>query len=111
MGLDCPARMGSAARSHRLGAMPLTPEVIARTESQLQELYGDRVSVMVLPGNPITEIRRYARNKKMDLICIGNQALAVETVYGQRLTEDAPCPVIVFFAPKPFNDAPKSSGE
>ena len=105
MGLDCPARSNRALGNGRSGSIPLTPEVIAKTESRLASLYGDDVSTMVLPGKPITEIRRYARNKKMDLIAIGNQGLAVERAYGEQLHENAPCPVMTLFIPKPANDA------
>ncbi len=80
---------------------PLTPEVIGQTGTNLSKLYGDEIHTMVLPGHPITEIRRYARTRNIDLIVMGEQALAVEMAYGERLLDDAPCMVIVLALPNP----------
>ncbi len=79
---------------------PLTPERIGQTECQLADLYGSGVASMVLPGHPVTEIRRFARNNQVDLIVMGEQGLALEQLYGQRLLEDPPCPVLVLAWPK-----------
>jgi nucleotide-binding universal stress UspA family protein len=79
---------------------PLTPEVIGQTGTELSTLYGNDIHTMVLPGHPITEIRRYARTRNIDLIVMGEQALAVEEAYGERLLDDAPCMVMVLAIPK-----------
>ena len=90
MSLDTPhVWQHSAERS-----IPLTPEIINDAKQKLAALYGDDVFTLVLPGDPITEIKRYARNKQMSLILVGEQGQAVERDYGQSLCEDAPCPVM-----------------
>jgi nucleotide-binding universal stress UspA family protein len=78
---------------------PLTPEVIGNAENRLASLYGNDVRTMVLPGNPIAEIRRYARTRQMDLIIMGEQGLALEAAHGERLYENAPCTVMVLVFP------------
>lgn len=80
---------------------PLTPERIGQTECQLADLYGAGVSTLVLPGHPVAEIRRFALNNRVDLIVMGEQGLALERLYGQRLLEDPPCPVMVLAWPRP----------
>ncbi len=105
MCLDCASRPGKPVQK---GKAPLTPEVIAKACADLAELYGDEVHTMVLPGNPIAEIRRYARNQKMDLIVMGEQGLAVERTYGERLYENAPCTVMVLVMPEENNTSNES---
>ena len=78
---------------------PLTPERLCREESELAALYGDGVTTMVLPGHPVAEIRRFARNNQIDMIVMGEQGLALENAYGQRLVEDPPCAVMVLILP------------
>ena len=78
---------------------PLTPEVIGKTEHKLSELYGKDVSSMVLPGHPVTEIRRYARNNGVDLIVIGEQGMALERKYNERICDDVPCVVMMLSFP------------
>lgn len=75
-------------------SIPLTPEIINEAKQKLAALYGDDVFTLVLPGDPVTEIKRYARNKQMSLILVGEQGQAVERDHGQSLCEDAPCPVM-----------------
>jgi nucleotide-binding universal stress UspA family protein len=94
MGLDSPHRFKGDTP-----ATPLTPEVIARAERRLARLYGPTLRTMVLPGHPVAEVRRYARNHKVDLIVMGNQALDVEQSYGERLHERAPCPIMILLKP------------
>jgi len=94
MGLDSPHRFRADTP-----ATPLTPEVIARAERRLARLYGPTLRTMVLPGHPVAEVRRYARNHKVDLIVMGNQALEVEQSYGERLFERAPCPIMILLKP------------
>ena len=93
---------------------PLTPEIINRAKQELAHLYGDDVFTLVLPGHPITEIKRYARNKKVKLIIVGEQGLAAEREYGQKLCDDAPCTVLTLFIPTPrieeTNSHPALSG-
>ena len=101
----------SDGKDHRGANAPLTPEVIAQTESKLAALYGDAVNIMVLPGNPIAEIRRFARNKKMDLIIMGNSACSVEQAYREELREKASCPVMKLYFPKNITDVLDIEGE
>jgi hypothetical protein len=97
MSLDAPSGTYSAsARS-----APLTPEIINRAKQELGRLYSDDVFTLVLPGHPIAEIKRYARNKKVSLIVVGEQGLAAERDYGQKLCDDAPCAVMTLFIPTP----------
>jgi len=94
---------GAPSGTHSLSGRctPLTPEIINRAKQELANLYGDDVFTLVLPGHPITEITRYARNKKVKLIIVGEQGLAAEQDYGQRLCDDAPCAVMTLFRPAP----------
>jgi nucleotide-binding universal stress UspA family protein len=79
---------------------PLTPEAIGRAERKLAALYGGERDVptvtMVLPGDPIAEVRRYARRHQVDLIVIGRQALAAERRLGARIADSAPCALLMF---------------
>lgn len=79
---------------------PLTPEVIADAAEGLQKLYGNDVHTMILPGHPVTEIRRYAVNHRVDLIVVGGQGLALERACGQRLCDDAPCAMVTLVLPE-----------
>jgi nucleotide-binding universal stress UspA family protein len=79
---------------------PVTPEVIDGAERRLAKLYGPGAHTMVLPGHPVTEIRRYALNHRMDLIVYGGQGLAAEKTCGERLCDDAPCSLMILFFPK-----------
>ena len=63
---------------------------------------------MVLPGHPVAEIRRYARTQNIDLIVMGEQALAVEKTYGERLLDDAPCTVMVLGLPQQTDNPTKN---
>lgn len=74
---------------------PLTPEVIIRAERRLSRLYGEGVDTMVLPGHPVLEVRRYARNHAVDLIVMGEQGSDLEHKYGVRMADQAPCAVMV----------------
>jgi nucleotide-binding universal stress UspA family protein len=101
MCLDCASRI--RPRLPQTGSpvsQPLTPEVIGQAGQRLSALYGDDIHTMVLPGDPITEIRRYARTHQMDLIVMGEQALAVEQLYGERLLEDPPCMLMILAMPE-----------
>jgi hypothetical protein len=105
MSLDVPNGTpgGHSAGNHSFSGRctPLTPEIINRAKQELAHLYGDDVFTLVLPGHPITEIKRYARNKKVKLIIVGEQGLAAEREYGQKLCDDAPCTVLTLFIPTP----------
>ena len=79
---------------------PLTPELISQTTRNLSSLYGEGVPTMVLPGNPLSEIKRYAKNNSVDLIVMGKQGLAIEQEYGQRLIDDAPCAILILIPKK-----------
>jgi len=95
MSLDAPHRLNhTAGRS-----VPLTPEIINAAKQKLATLYGEDVFTLVLPGHPVAEIKRYARNKHVSLIIVGEQGLAVERDYGQSLSDDAPCAVMTLFQP------------
>ncbi|MEJ2109128.1 MAG: universal stress protein [Acidobacteriota bacterium] len=98
MSLDTPQR--SLPANGRI--LPLTPEIINAAKQKLAALYGDDVFTLVLPGHPIDEIKRYARNKQMSLIVVGEQGLAVERDYGQSLCSDAPCTVMTLFQHYPY---------
>lgn len=104
MGLDSPFHHHQQdQREHRdrlRSKSPLTPEVIGRAEKKLSKLYGSGVHTMVLPGHPVAEVRRYARNHKIDLVIMGEQGLRVEHQYGERLADRAPCPVMILLYPK-----------
>jgi nucleotide-binding universal stress UspA family protein len=97
MCLDSPNRQGNKPTASK---KPLTPEVIGKAGKKLSTLYGNDLHTMVLPGHPIAEIRRYARTRNIDLIVMGEQALAVEKAYGECLLDDAPCMVMALAFPK-----------
>lgn len=99
MCLDSPARLEPHRPLPPGRQQPLTPEVIAAAEAMLQQLYRREAKTMVLPGDPIIEIRRYAQTHDVGIIVMGSQALAIEHEYGRRLVDDAPCPVLVFVTP------------
>jgi nucleotide-binding universal stress UspA family protein len=101
MCLDTPQRLRSAQSESPRRQQPLTPEHISTAEAMLRHLYGQGAQVMVLPGNPITEIRRYAHTHGVKLIVMGEQASALEKEYGARLVDDAPCSVLLFINPPP----------
>lgn len=86
---DCPERRP-----------PLTPETISEAGEALQDLYGNDVLTMVLPGHPIAEVRRYASTRNMDLIIVGEQALEVERTWGERVYEKSPCAVMILVLPE-----------
>lgn len=90
---------------------PLTPEQIEQTEDHLAALYGSDVKTMVLPGHPVSEVRRYAQNHGVDLIVMGEQGLALENQYGQRLIEDPPCAVMVLVFPKSDRETPEAASK
>jgi nucleotide-binding universal stress UspA family protein len=103
MGLDSPFHHQQDRQGRRdrfRSKSPLTPEVIGRAEKKLSELYGSGVNTMVLPGHPVAEVRRYARNHNIDLIIMGEQGQRVEHQYGERLADRAPCPVLILLYPK-----------
>jgi nucleotide-binding universal stress UspA family protein len=79
---------------------PLTPELISQTARNLSRLYGENVPTMVLPGNPLSEIKRYAKNNSVDLIVMGEQGLDIEQEYDQRLIDDAPCAILILIPTK-----------
>lgn len=102
LGLDSPHRVSGAAQPETGGEqarLPLTPEVIGRAERRLGELYGRGVKTMVLPGNPVVEVRRYARRHHVDLIIMGAPALAVERRMGEQLLDNAPCTILILVSP------------
>lgn len=98
--LDSPDRVSPEKGGGAGRRRPLTPEVIGKATVMLRELYGPDTSVMVLPGRPLAEIRRYARTNQVSLIVMGKQALTVEAEYGERLLDDPPCPILVFVEPQ-----------
>lgn len=109
MGLDSGRQQSSASPFQT----PLTPEVIIRAERKLSKLYGTEVSTMVLPGHPVQEVRRYARNHGVDLIVIGEQGVLLEQTYGVRMADRAPCTVMILLPPKheETQERPPSSKE
>ena len=98
MGLDSPARFGE--RQGRAVQGPLTPEAINKAERQLAQLYRDQPHIMVLPGHPVAEVRRYARNHNIDLIVMGEQAASIEQRYGERLADQCHCAVMILLPPQ-----------
>ena len=94
MCLDAPHRLDARRGADGQRVRPLTPEVIMSAERSLQRLYGPDTRTMVLPGHPVSEIRRFARNQSVDLIVMGEQAHAIEKEFGERLVDDAPCAVL-----------------
>ena len=85
----------------RRGRAPLTPELICSAGDRLKGLYGSEVYTVVLPGYPVTEIRRYATNHHADLIVIGEQGRKVERECGEQLMDTAPCAVLNLALPSP----------
>ena len=77
----------------------MTPELIRTATSMLRKLYGPDTDAMVLLGEPLAEIRRYVRTQHIDLVVMGEQAIAIENEYHARLIDDPPCPVLVFVDP------------
>lgn len=100
LSLDSPNRVTTRRPMPPVRGEPVTPEVIGKASSMLRYLYGSETHVMVLPGNPLTELRRYVRTHDVSLVVMGSQALAVEQEYGERLIDDPPCPVVVFVDPR-----------
>ena len=82
---------------------PLTPELITKAERDLAVLYGDAARIIVLPGRPVREVARYARNHDMDLVVMGEQASAVERRCGERVADLAPCAVMILLGPAESN--------
>ena len=78
---------------------PLTPALITRAERELAALYGEDARTIVLPGRPVKEVARYARNHEMDLLVMGEQAAAVERRCGERIADRAPCTVMILLQP------------
>ena len=101
--LDSPDRLQERQSSGTRRRGPLTPELIGRATSLLRSLYGPDTEAMVLPGEPLAEIRRYVRTHKIDLVVMGEQALTLEGEYDARLIDDPPCPVLVFVDPTRSN--------
>ena len=101
--LDSPDRLHARRSSATRRPGPLTPELIGRATTLLRNLYGPDTEAMVLPGEPLAEIRRYVRTHKIDLVVMGEQALTLESEYDARLIDDPPCPVLVFVAPTRSN--------
>ncbi len=78
---------------------PLTPEVICRAKERLKGLYGADVHTVVLPGHPITEVRRYAHNHHVDLLVVGRQGRAAERTLGEPLSDGLSCAVLMLLLP------------
>ena len=87
---------------------PLTPEVIARAGRKLADLYGPDISTLVLPGNPVKEVRRFAQNHSVDLIVMSQQALRIEQNYGEKLAAHAPCTVMIVIPPTSESQPPST---
>ena len=99
MGMDTPFRRTDGSFTSSTSQQPLTPESIAEAQRKLVALYGPDLHPVVVPGHPITEVRRYAANRQVDLIVLGEQALRVEEAYGERLADNAPCPLLILVPP------------
>ncbi len=97
--LDAPCRSGLSCELGVERDAPLTPEVISRAERKLARLYRDALPTLVLPGQPVAEIRRYARHKQIELIVMGEQCLKLQRQTGQWLCDDAPCAVLSIVLP------------
>lgn len=97
MGLVSPFR--SQRSSEQEMVEPLTPGAIAATQRRLADLYGDELQPIVVPGNPVVEVRRYVGAHRVDLVVLGEQALSVEAECGQRLADDAPCNLLILVPP------------
>jgi len=93
--LDSPCRTRLAAELCVSSRRPLTPKVLSRAQDKLAELYSWESPTLVLPGNPPEEIRRYARNNAVDLLVMGEQALALEHEYKDWICGDPPCAVMI----------------
>ena len=101
--LDSPDRLYARQSSPTRRRGPLTPEMIGRATSLLHNLYGPDTEAMVLPGEPLAEIRRYVRTHNISLVVMGEQALTLESEYDARLIDDPPCPVLLFVDPTRSN--------
>jgi nucleotide-binding universal stress UspA family protein len=108
MCLDTSSPIGTQGSSKESIRRPLTPEVISQAGGKLRKLYKGEYHTMVLPGHPIAEIRRYALTRKMGLIVMGEQALDVEAAYGERLSDDVSCQMMILV--KPGNKGKSISG-
>ena len=93
--LDSPCRAQLAAELSVSGQSPLTPQILGRAQARLAELYSWESPTLVLPGHPPEEIRRYTRNNAVDLLVLGEQALALQREYGDWICGDPPCAVMV----------------
>lgn len=97
--LDSPHRLDAGRPTGVDRRRPMTPELIRTATSMLRKLYGPDTDAMVLLGEPLAEIRRYVRTQHIDLVVMGEQAIAIENEYHARLIDDPPCPVLVFVDP------------
>jgi len=102
--LDSPCRSRQAAELCASG--PLTPAVLGQAQARLAELYSWESPTLVLPGHPPAEIRRYARHTGVDLLVMGEQALAQEQEYEDWICGDPPCAVLVLVLPPSDRAAP-----
>lgn len=93
--LDSPCRTRLATELCVSGQRPLTPEVLSRAQARLAELYSWESPTLVLPGHPPAEIRRFALNNAVDLLVMGEQALALEREYQDWICGNPPCAVMV----------------
>lgn len=98
MGLASPFRSSSSGQAST-ELEPLTPGAIAATQRRLAALYSSELQPIVVPGNPVVEVGRYATAHRVDLVVMGEQALRVETECGQRLADNAPCTVLILVPP------------
>ena len=97
--LDSPCRAPLAVELRVSGQPPLTPEILSRAQARLAALYSWESPTLVLPGHPPAEIRRYVRNNAVDLLVMGEQALALEREYQDWICADPPCAVMILVLP------------
>jgi nucleotide-binding universal stress UspA family protein len=95
MGLASPFGSSRTSGQGSADLEPLTPGAIATTQRRLAALYGRELQPIVVPGNPVVEVRRYAAVHRVDLVVMGEQAMHVEQECGQRLADNAPCMVLI----------------